>query len=352
MQQNKQFRKKTKYQVGWRVFTILGIILILAACNSTNENQNDADDESNNVNQEQMDDGQTEERFEPHELASLMKERAYERVHRQASAEFQNEIDLASFSQVADSALAEVTSFHSKSHFKLNGAQHLSWTDDTEQLGLQALFDEDDTILTLLIQPLISYPDTDENFTETEFILPFKGEWFVYWGGTNVMENYHYALPMQRYAYDFLRVQDEFSFAGDQTKNESYYAYGEEVIAPAAGKIVKVIDEIDDNTPFGEMNPMQPTGNYVVIDHGNDEFSHLAHFQKGSITVHEGDQVEAGDLLGLSGNSGNSSEAHIHFQVSDGPEMEQSTSLRIRFKEDAGLQPEGYVQGQTAAHRK
>lgn len=44
-----------------------------------------------------------------------------------------------------------------------------------------------------------------------------------------------------------------------------------------------------------------------------------------------GDKVKAGQLLGLCGNSGNSSEAHIHFQVMDHPDFLQAKSLRIQF---------------------
>ena len=58
-------------------------------------------------------------------------------------------------------------------------------------------------------------------------------------------------------------------------------------------------------------------GNHVIIDHGNGEFSFLAHFKKGTVAVKPGDAVKSSDLLGLAGNSGNSSEPHVHYHLQD-----------------------------------
>ena len=62
-----------------------------------------------------------------------------------------------------------------------------------------------------------------------------------------------------------------------------------------------------------------PAGNHVVLDLGNGEYALLAHLQRGSVRVEAGDRVRAGDVLGLTGNSGNSSEPHLHFHVQDRP---------------------------------
>ncbi|MGG1659400.1 M23 family metallopeptidase [Brevibacillus sp. NRS-1366] len=56
------------------------------------------------------------------------------------------------------------------------------------------------------------------------------------------------------------------------------------------------------------MNTEQPAGNFVEIDHGHGEFSMLAHLKQASVTVAPGDRVGTGDVIGLCGNSGNSSE--------------------------------------------
>ena len=62
------------------------------------------------------------------------------------------------------------------------------------------------------------------------------------------------------------------------------------------------------------------TGNYVMIDHGKNEYSLYAHLQPGSVGIRVGDQVKAGDVIGKLGSSGNSTEPHLHFHVCDKPE--------------------------------
>lgn len=62
-------------------------------------------------------------------------------------------------------------------------------------------------------------------------------------------------------------------------------------------------------------------GNYVLIDHGQSEFSLYAHLKPGSVRVKPGDQVKAGDVIGNLGSSGNSTEPHLHFQITDKPDL-------------------------------
>lgn len=187
----------------------------------------------------------------------------------------------------------------------------------TIQLGLTP----EGKVGSLLIQPAAkaAFAPRSDDALKTKLRLPFDGEWTVLWGGRSVWQNYHAIDTGQRYAFDFLVQRDGTSFNGDGTKNEDYYCFGQPVMAPAAGKISKVVDGIADNIP-GQMNPDQAEGNYLIIDHGNHEITTLAHFQQNTITVEKGDTVEAGQVLGLCGNSGNSSEAHIHMHM-------QSTAL-------------------------
>ena len=112
--------------------------------------------------------------------------------------------------------------------------------------------------------------------------------------------------------------EQDTSHRGDGQSNDQYYAWGKKVVAPGAGTIVAMENGVEDNEP-GAMNPEQLLGNYVFLDHGNGEYSLIAHFQKGSIKVKQGEVVERGALLGLVGNSGNSSEAHIHYHMETGP---------------------------------
>jgi murein DD-endopeptidase MepM/ murein hydrolase activator NlpD len=67
------------------------------------------------------------------------------------------------------------------------------------------------------------------------------------------------------------------------------------------------------------LNKKQPKGNYVIIDHGNGEYSFLAHLKKGSMVVAVGDSLKSGQFIGLCGNSGNSSEPHLHYHLQNKP---------------------------------
>jgi murein DD-endopeptidase MepM/ murein hydrolase activator NlpD len=91
-------------------------------------------------------------------------------------------------------------------------------------------------------------------------------------------------------------------------------------------------DSLPDQQP-GSMDPAHPVGNGVIVDHGNGEFSLLAHMQPGSLRVKVGDAVDANAVLGLVGNSGNTTEPHIHYHLMDGPDMARAEGLPVRFRE-------------------
>ncbi|MCL6220030.1 peptidoglycan DD-metalloendopeptidase family protein [Zunongwangia pacifica] len=172
------------------------------------------------------------------------------------------------------------------------------------------------------------------NLTEADTMLdlPFEGEWYVVWGGDTKEDNYHVEHPAQTGAFDFLKINDDLkTHDGDGSRNEQYYAFGKEILSPAAGEVVMVVDGIYDNVP-GEMNSDFVTGNTVVIKLKEGEYLWLAHFKKHSIQVKEGEQVEEGQLLGLCGNSGNSSEPHLHMHIQDELKMNSAKGLKSYFK--------------------
>ena len=61
-------------------------------------------------------------------------------------------------------------------------------------------------------------------------------------------------------------------------------------------------------------------GNHIVEDFGDGRYALYAHLIPGSLRVHVGDVVVQGEVLGRLGNSGNSTQPHLHFHVMDGPE--------------------------------
>jgi hypothetical protein len=182
----------------------------------------------------------------------------------------------------------------------------------------------------LRIQPVRNsdVPVLERNTTKMS--LPFREEWFVYWGGTQVEQNYHVAEISQRYAYDLLMVENGSSHRGKGTKNEEYLVFGKEVIAPCDGRVVQVISGVEDNIP-GKTNPEQLTGNTVVLRTDAEEFVLFAHLKNGSITVEEGQDVRRGEVLAQCGNSGNSTEPHLHLSLQNQIGMDGATGAKLYF---------------------
>src|SRR6185369_11793687 len=166
----------------------------------------------------------------------------------------------------------------------------------------------------------------------TELSLPFSGKWLVVWGGDTKELNQHHDAPAQKFAFDLLGVDENGNtHRGDGTKNEDYLCFGRELLAPADGVVVEAIDGVRDNTP-GSMNPYCLVGNCVVIQHRTNEFSVLAPFLRGSVAVKAGDRVQRGQLLGKCGNSGNSSEPHLHFHLQHSGIFQDALGIKILFQ--------------------
>ena len=165
----------------------------------------------------------------------------------------------------------------------------------------------------------------------TKLILPFKDEWTVTWGGDTAELNYHVESNAQKNAFDFVITdKNGKSYKTDGATNEDYYAFGKELIAPCNGEIVLVVDGIKDNSP-GELNPTYVPGNTVIIKTENEEYLFFAHFKQQSIVVKQGQKVKKGEILGLCGNSGNSSEPHLHFHIQNVENMNIATGVKCYF---------------------
>lgn len=277
-------------------------------------------------------------------LPQALQNEHYKQVYNTLSPDFQSQVTMQQIKELSQSFFGANDTFVMQSKIAVNGMTDYVWLDPSSSKGISAVTDQNGVIWGLQIVNLSSYPATDNDYTKQEYSLPFTGEWLTFWGGSNVLFNYHYAYETQRYAYDFIVVEEGGSYEGDPAENESFHAFGREVLAPADGIILEVVNDVEDNAPVGTMNEQQAAGNYMIINH-QGEYSILAHFKQGSISVQEGQMVKRGQKLGLAGNSGNSSEAHIHFQVSDQPSLGKGKSIRIKFKNDLDPIKGQFVEG-------
>ncbi|MBD3166949.1 peptidoglycan DD-metalloendopeptidase family protein [bacterium] len=163
---------------------------------------------------------------------------------------------------------------------------------------------------------------------KTMLTLPFMGEWTVLQGHDGEWTH----KGKGRYAWDFVvRDGEGKQFDGFGLQVTDYYCFSLPVLAPAPGTIFNVQHTVEDNPPRSE-SIEQNWGNHLMIDHGNGEYTLLAHFRQHSITVAPGQHVQRGQILGYCGNSGRSPVPHIHMQLQSKPEL-GADSLPAMFSE-------------------
>jgi murein DD-endopeptidase len=141
----------------------------------------------------------------------------------------------------------------------------------------------------------------------------------------------------QRFAIDWVRLFEEGrTFRGDPRNNASYRAFGAKVLAVADGIVLDTLDGLPENVPdpVARAVPITPTtvsGNYILVDMGDEAHAVYAHLQPGSLTVTKGDRVRRGQTLALVGNTGNSSEPHLHFHMADRPRPIDAEGIPYAF---------------------
>lgn len=175
---------------------------------------------------------------------------------------------------------------------------------------------------------------------KTVLALPLKGRFMVHDGHDfyahhrrlntehPAAKDLGLAQNFMRYSLDLNTTNDNFDLFRDKgAKNEDWYAWGQPLYATGDGTVVEAADAEPDNIRGGESffkpdklkaTPMHFYGNYLVIDHGNGEFSMLGHLQKGSLVVKAGDTVKRGQPVAKMGNSGSSNNPHVHYELRTG----------------------------------
>lgn len=166
-----------------------------------------------------------------------------------------------------------------------------------------------------------------------------EGSWIVA-QGEGAFLNHHWRVRAQRAALDLVGC----GRTGRSSKRivpkelEDFVAYGATVIAPCDGTVVSAERGLPDNRFPG----VPPMGNHVTLASGSQRVV-MAHLRQDSVKVQLGDLVRAGDAVGRVGNSGNSSEPHLHIHAT-----RSAYPLRLRFADVPG----GFRRGRWISGRR
>ena len=142
------------------------------------------------------------------------------------------------------------------------------------------------------------------------------GTTYVVHGGGNAALNYHGALdPSQRYALDLTRLGPGGRRAVGiyPRRVDAYAGFGGTVVAPLSGLVVAAVDGVPDQRP-PRTRLDRPYGNHVWVARG-DTAVVLAHLARGSVAVRVGERVSVGQPVGRVGNTGSTSEPHLHLHA-------------------------------------
>lgn len=175
--------------------------------------------------------------------------------------------------------------------------------------------------------------------------LPTDAPMRVIWGGDDVSHNHHASLPDQRWAYDLAVAP----LLVGSSRLEDYGCWGTPVVAPVSGVVRVAHDGEPDQVPGKPSNDRTaPLGNHVAIALDGGGYLVIAHLQAGSVVAREGETIREGAPLGTCGNSGNTSEPHVHIhaqrQDPQGRPINFSEGLPLFFRDhDGAAMPLGGV---------
>lgn len=185
---------------------------------------------------------------------------------------------------------------------------------------------------------------------------PFTGRWLARNSPARRIPSHGTDLMGSTYAIDFVAVGDDhrgaplsLGAALGTEPPEKFVGFGAPVNAPIAGRVVESYDGAQDHVARRSQLTLLPyaltqaqrlregvhglAGNYVVIDiSGEGPFVLIAHLQRGSVCVRDGDFVEPGQQIARCGNSGNSTQPHVHLQVTDSTDWRNANGLPLAFR--------------------
>jgi hypothetical protein len=196
----------------------------------------------------------------------------------------------------------------------------------------------------------------DQDSEPVVLALPFRGTWTVQNSPARRIPSHGTHLLGVTYAIDFVAVdhrgrtasvRDWHTVIGTEPP-ERFLGFGQPILAPAAGRVVAVHDGEPDHPARRSPLTLVPymltqtgrlrqgigavAGNYVILSTGSPgPYVGLVHLRQGSLLVQPGDNVAAAQPIAQCGNSGNSTQPHVHVQVMDSSELLRAHGLPMAF---------------------
>jgi hypothetical protein len=201
-------------------------------------------------------------------------------------------------------------------------------------LGIAAL------VMMVFLASLKSYIPQGYFFSGESVELSFplnNGAYYVAHGGDSLTINHHNSNRAQRYALDITKLNVLGTRAnGLYPRSLTDYAiFGETLYSPCDGTIANLVNDLPNLAP-GESDRKNPAGNHILLKcQGADIL--MAHLLKGSITSQVGLLVKLGDAIAKIGNSGNTSEPHLHIharKTNTGKSILDGEGLPITFNDN------------------
>ena len=200
--------------------------------------------------------------------------------------------------------------------------------------------------------PVVAY------VTPNAYEFPVRGVWYNAAGAG--LRTHHRWVSNEEFALDLALIgPGGRSRRGEADLPSDFFAYGEDVLAIGDGEVVRVEGGMPETlgmfprdgesaeafaariaemqNAFLSESVYAALGNHVTLEHSNGEFSHYLHLAENSVSLAVGDRVRRGQVIGRVGHSGNSTEPHLHFQLTDGADPLYSRGLPIVFTNAAEL---------------
>mgnify|MGYP000884291495 CR=1 FL=1 len=258
----------------------------------------------------------------------------YDRIFAMFSPEMKNALPLEKTEEFFSGLQTQAGKITQKQFIKMTQGTVAVYKANFEHtiFAINLSIDDNKKINGLYIKPFADESQPAPARNSSKLILPFKEEWTVIWGGDTKELNYHVETPAQKNAFDLVITDASGkSFKTDGKTNEDYYAFGKEIIAPCDGTVVLVVDGVKDNA-ISETNTFNVGGNMVILKSTANEYLVFCHFKHGTLQVKEGQTLKQGQLLGLCGNTGNSSEPHLHFHIQNIENINSATGVKCYFE--------------------